>query len=186
MAYTAGNLSLRPGAPGELFYYYDAGSDTMATVAVAGYFNNTDDNLNLAVDDCIFCQCTDGDLWVRVSAISSGSVTVQAMSLDGPWHGVIGSVSASITVPGITELGTGTATAHSLGGAPYIGAKVTITKSGTATGGVTIVTNATTVTIDAAGDRTITMNGKGQSVTLLGVSTTRWVVVANDSTITFS
>ena len=71
MAYTAGNLHLRAGAPGDLTYTYDAASDTMATVITSGYFNNTDDDLNLVADDLIFCQCTDGNMWLRVSAVSS-------------------------------------------------------------------------------------------------------------------
>ena len=77
MAYTEGALHLRAGAPGDLTYTYDAGSDALATVLTAGYFNNTDDLLNLTVDDLIFIQAGDGNCWARVSAITSGSVTLQ-------------------------------------------------------------------------------------------------------------
>lgn len=177
MAYTSGNLHLRAGAPGNLSYYYDAGSDSMATVAASGYFNNSDDDLNLVADDLIFCQCTDGDMWLKVSAVSSGAVTTQLVSGEGPWNGVAGSASGSITVPGITELGTGTASAHVLGSAPSAGAKVTVTQTGTATTGITVVTDATGVTVDGAGSRTITLTGQGQGFDLLGVSTTRWAIV---------
>src|SRR3990167_9985291 len=84
MAYTAGGLHLRAGAPGDLMYTYDAGSDSMFTVATAGYFNNTDDDLNLTVDDIIFCDCTDGNMWLQVASISSGSVTTQWAGGDLP------------------------------------------------------------------------------------------------------
>src|SRR5574341_936395 len=47
MAFTAANLHLQPGAVGDMQYIYDAGSDTLATVIAAGYFNNTDDSINL-------------------------------------------------------------------------------------------------------------------------------------------
>ena len=181
MAYTAGNLALvTEGAVGNLIYYYDAGSsDTMATVAASGYFNNTDDDLNLVVDDLIFCQCSDGDIWLKVSAVSSGSVTTQMVSGEGPDNGVIGSASAALGV-GISEIGTGTATAFVLP-TPYGGAKVAVFKSGTATAGETFVTDATTVTLSAAGDRTISINTKGNNFTLVGVSTTRWRVVAGEN-----
>ena len=98
MAYTAGNLHLRAGAPGDLTYTYDAASDTLATVLTAGFFNNTDDNLALVVDDLIFIQATDGNCWARVSAVSSGSVTLQF---------------AGGNLPIQSQPATGTAVAHS-------------------------------------------------------------------------
>lgn len=52
MAYTAGGLSLISSVNGFGMYRYDS-TDDMVTVEAAGYFNNLDDNLNLAVGDMI-------------------------------------------------------------------------------------------------------------------------------------
>lgn len=93
------------------------------------------------------------------------------------YMGVIGSASGSIEVPGISELGTGTASAHVLGAPPYLGARVDIAQGGTATDGISVVTNATGVAVNAKGNRTITFTGKGQFVSLIGVSATRWHVL---------
>lgn len=50
MAYTAGGLSLISSVNGFGLYRYDS-TDDMVTVEAAGYFNNKDDDLNLAVGD---------------------------------------------------------------------------------------------------------------------------------------
>lgn len=53
MAYTAGNLHCNGGGPpGRRLYRYDS-TDHPDTVEAAGYFNNKDDNLNLAIGDVI-------------------------------------------------------------------------------------------------------------------------------------
>ena len=100
------------------------------------------------------------------------------------YMGVVGSASSSL-IEGFTELGTGTATAHSLGVSPAFGARVNVALSGTATGGISLVTSATTETLNAAGNRTITFTGKGDFISLLGVSTTRWLVTGSRG-VTFS
>lgn len=101
----------------------------------------------------------------------------------------LGTASGSITVPGYTELNSATATAFVLSAAPYVGAVVGITKTGSATasGGVkTVVTNATGVTLNTTGDRTMTFDGEGDSVILVGVSTTRWQVIVNAGPVALS
>lgn len=52
MAYVAGNLALVSSVNGFGHYRYDT-TDTAVTVQVDGYFNNTDDTLNLRVGDII-------------------------------------------------------------------------------------------------------------------------------------
>lgn len=53
MAYTAGNLvQIGGSAPGRITYRYDS-EDHPDVVEAAGYFNNKDDDLNLAVGDLI-------------------------------------------------------------------------------------------------------------------------------------
>jgi len=95
------------------------------------------------------------------------------------YMGVIGSASAAIEVPGISEIGTGTASSFVLGAAPYLGARVDLFNAGSATAGVTVVTDATGVTLNGQGDRTVTFLAEGDHISLIGTSTTRWHVLAN-------
>lgn len=172
MAYTAGKLHSRAGAPGYLTYTYDAGSDTLATVAASGYFNNSDDDLNLVVDDKIFVQGGDGNCFLRVSAQSSGTITTEFAGGDLPNNGNCGSASGAISV-GYQEKDSATASAHVLP-TPYAGAHIAVHKTGSATAGQTFVTDATDVTINTQGDRTISLKEEGESFHLVGTSATRW------------
>jgi len=78
MAYTSGNLVLIGGGNGYNHYRYDT-LDAHTTVDGAGYFNNDDDDLNLAVGDII-----DVVVWstaIRTGTISTyGSHVVNAVS----------------------------------------------------------------------------------------------------------
>ena len=178
MAFNTANLvNVYSGPPGSGVYHYDAGSDSMATVFAAGYFNNTDDNQGLAADDTILCVCSDGDLFLRVASVSSGSVTTSAMSLEGPWNGAAGSASAALSL-GITEH-SGSASTFTLP-TPVVGETVTVFKSATASGKV-YTTDATDVTLSAGGERTITLDAQGAMFKLLAVTTTRWVVIASNN-----
>ena len=67
MAYTAGNLALLSSANGFNHYRYDT-LDAAATVDGSGYFNNSDDTLNLAVGDTI-------DAIVWSTAVRTGTVS---------------------------------------------------------------------------------------------------------------
>lgn len=180
MAYTAGALHLRAGAPGELVYTYDAGSDTMATVAAAGYFDNIDDSLNLVAEDIIYCQCTDGNMYLKVASISSGDVTTQFAGGDLPVNtaatGTAAELSAAV-VAGYYEIGTSisTATRYVLP-TPYAGAALKFFKvdSGTQTfefdaGG----SGATAITYDGS-NRRIIMRAEGESFHVVGSSATRY------------
>ena len=185
MAYTLNTLVANASAaPGNQQYYHDAGADTMATVMTAGYFNNTDDNLNLAADDVIFSVCSDGDVWMRVSAVSSGSVTVQTVGGLGPNNGDVSTATSGTKIGvGINEIGTGTCTAWTTA-TTYPGARLSLSLSGTTTGPVTVSTSG--VTFNAKGDTTFTFSGvAGGSVELYGVSITQWVILnANNVVIT--
>ena len=76
MAFTAANLYNESGMPpGFAVYTYKSDTDTQATVSAAGYFNNTDDNLNLAVDDKITVIGDQGGYELTVVSLSSGAVT---------------------------------------------------------------------------------------------------------------
>lgn len=67
MAYTAGNLVQMSYGNGFGHYRYDT-LDAAATVDGAGYFNNSDDTLNLAVGDII-------DVVVWATAVRTGTIS---------------------------------------------------------------------------------------------------------------
>lgn len=94
MAYTAGNLVLMAHGNGFNHYRYDT-TDTAATVDTSGYFNNADDDLNLAVGDTI-------DVMVWGTAVRTG--TVSAMTR----HAVL-----SVSAAGVVDVGDGTTVAAS-------------------------------------------------------------------------
>lgn len=82
MAFTVANLyNLNGMPPGFATYIYKSDTDVRATVEVAGYFNNDDDNLNLASDDRIFVTGDEGEYEIVVTSVSSGSVTTQAKQI---------------------------------------------------------------------------------------------------------
>ena len=183
MALDVTKLHLRAGAPGDLTYTHDAGSDTMATVLTAGYFNNTDDNLNLTVDDLIWSQCTDGNFWHRVSAISSGSVTTQFaggnLPIQTPTTGT--AVGHATLLVGFYEIGSATAAGDCTASryvlpAPYAGAEVQVrrTDSGTIARHFDCATEATATVFDGVGNRRIALVTEGDGFHIVGTSATRW------------
>ena len=73
MAYVAGNLTLVSGGNGFNNYRYDT-ADATGDVDAAGYFNNADDDLNLAVGDMI-------TVVVWGTAVRTGSISDLAIHL---------------------------------------------------------------------------------------------------------
>lgn len=88
MAYTAGNLALISSVNGIGLYLYTSDTDSRATVAASGYFNNSDDNLNLAADDKIMVVGDQGGYTLRVDTVSSGVVTTESGG-EPVWVGVL-------------------------------------------------------------------------------------------------
>lgn len=78
MAYTAGNLALISSVNGFGLYVYTSDTDSRATVAASGYFNNTDDDLNLAADDKIMVVGNQGGYTLRVDTVTAGAVDTEA------------------------------------------------------------------------------------------------------------
>lgn len=190
MAYTAGNLHLRAGAPGDLTYTYDAGSDTLATVLTAGYFNNTDDNLNLTVDDLIYIQAGDGNCWARVSALSSGSVTLQFSGGNLPIQTMATGTDSGTLVAlsvGYYEVGTENSTAsRGVLPTPYGGAEVIVRKIGSGTQSLEFDaggSGATAIVYDGT-SRRITLRLEGEGFHVVGSSTSRWRLAALSLTAT--
>jgi hypothetical protein len=189
MAYTAGNLHLRAGAVGELDYTYEAGSDTMATVAASGYFNNTDDDLNLVAEDKIFCKCSDGNMWLRVSAISSGAVTTQYVGGNLPIQTFATGTAGPLNLlsVGYYEVGTSIATAtRNVLPTPYPGAEVLVRKvdsgtqifhfdAGACASDISVgLGGGTGVTYDSVGNRRIRLFSEMEGFRVVGSSTSRW------------
>ena len=190
MAYTAGNLHLRAGAPGDLTYTYDAAADTMATVLVNGYFNNTDDDLKLTADDLIWCQCTDGNMWIRVQSISSGVVNMHYAGGNLPIQTFASGTGTAAGLYGLAvgyyEIGTSIATStRMILPLPYAGAEIMVRKADTgtrsflfhaggSTGIATTYSGATAVVFDAVGNRVIDVRVEGEMFHVVGSSTSRW------------
>ena len=85
MAYTAGNLwGVVNGPPGRLIYTYHT-DDNFNVVGTGGYFNNADDNLNLAKGDLIHVVIWDGTPFASAQ-IPNGYVlfVVTAVDAAGP------------------------------------------------------------------------------------------------------
>ena len=184
MAYTAGNLHLRAGAPGDLTYAYDAGSDTLATALTAGYFNNSDDDLNLVADDSIFIRGNDGNCWARVSAVSSGSVTLQWTGGTLPVRTAAtgtGDASRAIDLEvGVYAIASADCTAtHYVLSLPYAGAEIKVYKDAsmvTLTDFDAGASDATGVYFDNRNTRTITLTTEGNGFHVIGQSATRWQI----------
>jgi hypothetical protein len=189
MAFNSANLHLQPGAVGDMAYLYDAGSDTMATVIAAGYFNNTDDSINLAAEDLIWCQCADGNMWLRVSSISSGSVTTQFAGGDLPIQTFATGTAGPLNLlsVGFYEVGTSIATAtRNVLPTPYPGAQVQVRKvdsgtqafnfdAGACASNISVgLGGGTGVTYDSVGNRRIRLAREGEGFLVVGSSTSRW------------
>jgi hypothetical protein len=182
MTFNTANLHLVPGASGDLIYKYDAGSDTMATVIADGYFNNVDDAINLTVDDRIYCDCVDGNLVLKVSAISvAGVVTTQFAGGNLPIQTAATGTEAALSAAlgaGFMEFGTSIATAtRYVLPTPYAGAEFMARRVDSGTqpmefdaGG----SGATTVVYDNTGNRRITSRYEGESFHVVGSAAARW------------
>jgi hypothetical protein len=81
MAYSASNLYYNgDNYPGIANYTYKSDTDLQVTVIAAGYFNNTDDDLNLTVDDVIDVIGDQGNYRISVVSLSSGAVTTKVVT----------------------------------------------------------------------------------------------------------
>ena len=187
MAFAFATLYNISGAPpGSALYLYRTADDNQAAVEVAGYFNNGDDGLVMAAGDIIMAYCTDGLQTLRVSAVSSGSVTTQALAAGGPKQVTDDTSTATDTLGyGHTERGTGSASKFFIP-APFAGAKFEFYVGATAGTGssIELITATTGQTLNATGDTTITIGVEGTMgwVQLEGKSSTRWVIRGLSST----
>ena len=187
MAYTAANLQLNPVAPGDAQYIYDAGDDSMLTVAAANYFldSNSANSAGLAAEALIWCQCTDGNMWLRVSSASATAITTQFAGGNLPINtfatGTAAELSGSV-FPGVMEFGPSISTASRVVlPTPYPGAEFRAIRIGSATAAIEFDaggSGATAIVLDATGNRRITSRFEGDFFHVVGRSTTRWQLYA--------
>ena len=196
MAFGASNLHLSPVAPGSNVYWYRT-SDTMAAVLDIngdGYFDNGPDAApKLAVDDLVYAICTDGKMWLKVSAVgaTTGIVTVQYYGGNLPirtW--ATGTAAGDFGMsPGFYEVGTTVSTSsRGVMPVPYPGAELKVQKIDSGTQGHEFdagasasniswvdgtVGGGTGVTLDGT-NRRITLRMEGENFHVVGSSTSRW------------
>jgi len=196
MAFSASALHLLSGgAAGKLRFHYSTSDDSMATVLANGYFLSSSVNVvGLTAGDHIFCQCSDGNMLVRVSAASQTAVVCKFAGGDLPirtWATGTAAGDGKLKV-GFYEVGTSIATgSRAVLPTPYPGAEVIVFKvdSGTqifhfdaggsasdfsmdasdgAAGG------GTGVTYDSVGNRRIQLQAEGEWFHVKATSTSRW------------
>lgn len=204
MAYTASTLYLSGGgAPGFSHYLYQT-TDTMATVLPlqgTGYFTfapGTVSGPKLVAGDRIFCQCSDGNMWLKVASVtaSSGAVVCQYAGGNLPirtW--ATGTAAGDFGMsPGYYEIDTNISTGtRGVLPVPYPGIEVKIYRPGSATQGVTIDAGASASNISwvdgtvgggtvvvwssATGfNRRFLTQAQGEWIHLVGTSTSRYRV----------
>lgn len=174
------NPGMQPGARGKAPVYHSyKTTDTLATVLASGYFNSIFGMLE-SVTDRIFVQASNGDVLIKPT-VASGVVTSEALET---WGSVATETStASALAPvGVSVMTSTSAKTFSLT-APFAGARKSIIKTSASTTAIT-VRCVSGVTVDGTNDD-IVMNGANDAVVLHGLSTTRWLVLAQNS-VTFS
>jgi len=177
MAFDSTEFVLLADGNNKKLFYYDAGSDTLATVLASGYINNLDDAQNVAVGDQIIAKCTNGTAMLAVTAVAAGGDVTTAISGVGGIMGVeTASTAAALAAVGIANLTATTAKTYTLS-APFAGAVKHIIKTGASTTILTVNAGAG-VTFDGTNDD-LTFNAANEAVTLVGLSATRWGVVSN-------
>ena len=182
MAYTQAELSgpINFGDDKKVFFYdgNDA-SDNIKTINTAGYFNNTDDVIRMAVEDLIFVRASDGFAVLQVTAVSSGSVTTHLVSgNDVPVESI-----TTATVPSaygfsyLTAAATGNEKVYLLPAPTRAGQRKTFMASVAtdfsiqSTGGWAFA---------PSGNASYTMIGnatRGTALELVALSTTAWAVI---------
>ena len=183
MAFVNADLSQLTSVNHQGLYFYKSAIDVRATVTASGYFNNVDDDLNLAVDDRIMVTGAQGNYSIRVDTVSAagvvttahaeGSIWLSAELTDvstasstwvaAPFDGFVGRIK--------TILHGAIATADALvgleiAGVDVTGGQVTIANSGSAAGDVdesestalNVVTEGAAVEIDTNGASTNTIS----------------------------
>ncbi len=169
--------------PGYAKYVYLENDDAIATVIASGYFNNTDDNQNLAADDEIEVRGDLGVYTLKVTAVSSGTVTTDVVKRLEKVE--TGATSANLSNHGLSRIGATAASTFQLDAPEGAGVvkRIFCTDAGT---GITLTVNMGTGNIGVVGTATgvaLTFNAVGESVILVSTSTTSWDILANTGSV---
>lgn len=158
--------------------FYKTSTDSLATVLASGYFNTFASTIKTG--DLIYISASNGDVLAKMTS-SAGVVTSQVVQSFG---GLSTSTSTASTLSPVGTSRITIAGAKTVAlGPPFNGAVKRIVKDTTSTGILTVNVGAG-VTLHGS-NTNILMNGQNGSVTLVGVSTTKWAVVEQNS-VTFS
>ena len=159
-----------------------------------GYFNNTDDNLNLAAGDHIYVKATDGNAMFRVKSIhaTNGSVVCEWAGGSLPVQTYATGTEAALAkaIAGYYEVGTSIATATRVVlPTPYVDAVVHVMKIGSGTQAVEFDAGASASDVSYAASGTSAGAGGGTGVTYDGTvrritlkAATEWFRVRATST----
>lgn len=185
MAYAASGLVLWAHGNDRKLFQYNSSADTLATIAVAGYFANVANLNRMAVGDLIYAVGSDQSAWFKVTVVAAttGSVTLAGADTDAA---VVASTGSTLPNFGEIIISSTAAQAYALP-APVIGAELTIlkTSSSTAVQTVSSTLGGTAATIGLTGV-TLTFSAADQSIILRGVSSTKWQIASNVGTVTVS
>lgn len=101
MALVTANLLNATGMPqGNADYVYVSDTDDRATVAASGYFNNTDDNQNLAADDLIHVRGDQGVYTLQVAADTDGVITTASPDTNSNYEVITGTTTVTAAESG--------------------------------------------------------------------------------------
>lgn len=107
MAYTAGNLvNLTGMPPGRGLYRYD-GEDVVDVVEDAGYFNNLDDTLLLAIGDIIMATTWDGTPFASGQLVTEGKIFVVTNVIANDASAAAGQVNIAEIFQGSGQISSG-------------------------------------------------------------------------------
>lgn len=187
MAFLASGFHRVPHVGGGISHFvYKTTGDTLKTVASAtatGYFaypQNSTGNINpLSTDDLLFIMASDARGWFKVSSIASSTSTPfsTAVTLEGVSPILPSEISMSTgtnLVPYGFHHSTGTTQTFTLDMPWYAGQEVTIMTT-TSTSMTVLMGSTTAGSISSTGVQVL-LNLAGQSVTLIGESTAKWLV----------
>lgn len=186
MAFDTADLVLLAHGNDKKLFYHDANnsSDSLATVVASGYYNNNDDDIRMVAGDLIFVKASDATAMLEVTSVSSGSVSTQIADQSAVAAHESASTSANLSAVGISQLeATGGAT-YTLD-APFAGAIKYLIRTSTSGSAINVDTATTSITYEGTNDRAVFTNAE-DALVLVGLSATRWGVVSNEGTVTFS
>lgn len=188
MAYTSGSLHLIGGSSvGNNLYHYDLTTDTLATMMADGYFNNSDDTLNLAAGDMILLNSIDnGTVLAEVTAVTSNVVTLGTAKSEIITTGsLVSSVTTAILNTDVIVFTPTSITLNTLmASLPKKGQKLTLINQGISSSVTMAIQVASGAKVFSSDDLTSVITVKGGGVvTLLAVTSSTFMKISEGSAV---